>query len=617
LKGGTAHGVRIVRRWLDRDANDESITDAGCGWYQVQKELVSDLENHMKRDTTFGMAALLAVTLASTSAFAAGEQPAEESSWTSESDWDIPGEYVVDFRDDVEESTIASLLGSLGLSYQPTELSVETRIEVVSLSGGSALDQLRADGRVEAIEPHARVRAMFVPNDPMFDQQWHMTRIGAEQAWGLSIGRGVTVAVVDTGIACEDFGDFKKATDLNLTRCVDGYNFVKGGKHANDDHGHGTHVAGTIAQSTNNGVGVAGLAFGARLMPVKVLSANGWGTTTGVADGIRWAADHGAQVINLSLGGPRNSAVLQAAVNHARSRGALVVASAGNSGGRVGYPGACEGAVGVSATDRNDSIAWFSSRGKGVDIAAPGVSVVQQTICDRGRGGCEVFPAFNGTSMSSPHVSGVAAMLVGLGVTDPDALEKTLYATAKSIDDSDKGRANFGHGLLQASAATSRTVLVQLLTRFATLIASFLIALRWARKRGSPRLANPGLWLGALVTGVGLLCFAPWFLSRDALWVDLLSRPFGEWDLLIGASLHRFLPLANVFLPLALALVFLRSKVMSPWAAGFSIGTGGYLASIAVLGQHGTPFGWFLTTAWCALHALGCVYLGSLMLDRR
>jgi serine protease len=560
---------------------------------------------------------LLAVTAAPATALAGGEIPANESPWQSESDWDIAGEYVVDFRDDVEESTISSLLSSLGLTFQPTELAAQTRIAVVSFASPLEIDKLQGDSRIEAVEPHARVRAMFVPDDPMYDQQWHMGHIGAEQAWGLSVGRGATVAVVDTGIACEDFGDFKKATDLNLTRCVDGYNFVRGGKHANDDHGHGTHVAGTIAQSTNNAVGVTGLAFGARLMPVKVLSADGWGTTTGVADGIRWAADHGAQVINLSLGGPRNSFVLQSAVDYARSRGALVVAAAGNSGGRVGYPGGCRGAVGVSATDQKDGLAWFSSRGTGVDIAAPGVSVVQQTICDRGRSGCEVFPAFNGTSMASPHVAGVAAMLVSLGVTDPDALEKNLYATAKTLDDSDKGRAHFGAGLVQASAALSRVAFIQLATRFATLLGALLLAVRWARRRGAPKLASPGLWIAALVTGVGVMFFAPWVLSRHQLWVDLLSRPFGEWDLLIGASLHRFLPLANAFLPLALALVFLRAKWMAPWLAGFAIGTGGYLASIAVLGQHSTPFGWLLTTLWCGLHALGCVYLGSLLLDKR
>ena len=198
--------------------------------------------------------------------------------------------------------------------------------------------------------------------------------------------------MIDTGIACEKFGPFDKATDLARTRCVEGYNFVAKSPHANDDHGHGTHVAGTIAQSTNNGIGAAGMAFDARLMPVKVLSQGGWGTTTDVADGIRWAADHGAQVINLSLGGPRNSRILQRAVDYAKKRGVVVVAAAGNSGGAVGFPGGSEGVIGVSALDPADKLARFSSRGPGVDLAAPGVDVVQQTICNGGRDRCERLP---------------------------------------------------------------------------------------------------------------------------------------------------------------------------------------------------------------------------------
>jgi serine protease len=353
---------------------------------------------HANKRTVGALAAtaLGVLVLSATPAQAGGPSDPGKAGWTTESSWDIPGEYVVDFHDDIEPSTIRSLLTSLGVTFRASVLEPATRIEIVSITGAvsTVLTKLRGDTRIEHIEPHARVGALFVPDDPMFDKQWHLSRIGAEEAWGLSIGRGVTVAVVDTGIACETFENFKKATDLANTRCVAGRSFVGKGKHANDDHGHGTHVAGTIAQSTNNGLGTAGLAFGARLMPVKVLSADGWGTTTGVADGIRWAADNGAQVINLSLGSPRNSRVLQAAIDHAREQGVVIVAAAGNSGGSVGYPGASRGVIGVSATDSHDQLAWFSSRGKGVDIAAPGVNVLQQTICDRGLNGLERDPTF-------------------------------------------------------------------------------------------------------------------------------------------------------------------------------------------------------------------------------
>jgi serine protease len=554
-------------------------------------------------------------------AHAGGPAEAAETTWTYESDWDIPGEWVVDFKDDVEPGAISTLLTQVGATFQPTWLEPDTRIQLVQAPLALAPEMVRvlqADERVESIEPHARVRALFVPDDPRFKEQWHMSRVQAESAWGLSVGRGATVAVIDTGIACESIDGFKKASDLAETRCVAGHNFVNPRKPPSDDHGHGTHVAGTIAQSTDNGLGVAGLAFGAWLMPVKVLSADGWGTTTGVADGIRWAADHGAHVINLSLGGPRNSTVLQSAVDYARARGSVVVASAGNSAGKVGFPGGCEGAVGVSATDSSDKLAWFSSRGTGVDIAAPGVNVLQQTICNRGRNGCEQFSFFNGTSMSSPHVAAGAALLVSLGVTDPDAVESLLFEHAKKIDDSADGRAKYGNGLLQAADAARAVVTKQTTTRFAALVAWMVLALAWARRRGqSHGAASLGLWLGGITAGVGLLFFAPWLLSRHLLWVDVLSRPLGEWDMLVGMSFHRFLPLANVFVPLALSAVLLRVKVAAPWLAGIAIGTAAYLTSVAVLGQLNTPFGTVLTWVWCGLNALGCAYLASLLLSKR
>jgi serine protease len=570
------------------------------------------------------LAALLIATAVGTPASSAdadaldpAELAPEMTHWDDESSWDIPGEYVVDFRDDVTMATIGSALSSLGVaSFRPAPLGEETRMMVAELPArltGAALAALRADPRVEHVEPHARVAAFFAPDDPMYEKQWHMAKIGAASAWALSVGRGVTVAVVDTGIACENFGPFTKASDLALTGCVEGVSFVRGTR-SNDDHGHGTHVAGTIAQSTNNGLGGVGLAFKARLMPVKVLSSNGWGTTAGVAAGIRWAADHGAQVINLSLGGPRNSAVIQSAVDHARSRGAIVVAAAGNNGGSVGYPGASDGVIGVSATTADDGLAWFSSRGKGVDIGAPGVNVLQQTICDRGRNRCEIFPAWNGTSMASPHVAGAAALLVSLGVNDADAVERILGSTAQKLDD--PGGKHFGKGRLRADAAVAEVMRSQLVARLIALLALAVVAFRWARRKGAAVSAGHlGFWLSALVAGVGAF-FLPWLLSREAFWVDLLSRPVVEWDLLIGMSVHRFLPLANGLFPLLATVLLLRVRAAQPWLAGLSIGTGAYLASLIALGHLSTPFGWLLTTLWCGLNALFCLYLGALLLKK-
>ncbi|HSQ66554.1 MAG TPA: S8 family peptidase, partial [Polyangiaceae bacterium] len=352
--------------------------------------------------------------------------PADAPTFAPPADEEVAGEIVVDVADDASESDIADLARIVGAPLRAASAfsAATDKLEVADLSSpadeGRVLDALRADPRVEHAEPMGILWASFVPNDPLYaEKQWHLKRVGAERAWEYSCGEGVTVAVVDTGIACYDKNPFSKGSDLSGTSCTAGWNFVDNRAEAWDDQGHGSHVAGTIAQTTNNGKGVAGLAYCATLMPVKVLSKQGWGTTANVAEGIRYAADHGAQVINLSLGGPIKSKILEDAVHHAVSKGTLVVAAAGNSGKSVGYPAAYPEVVAVSATDSNDKVAWFSSRGPEIAIGAPGVAVTQQTICNGGKDKCEVFGTFNGTSMASPHVAGVAAMLVAEGVTDP------------------------------------------------------------------------------------------------------------------------------------------------------------------------------------------------------
>ncbi len=308
----------------------------------------------------------------------------------------ISGEIAVDLRDDASSADIADIDARYGLAMRPNSAwsAANDKLEVADVaasSEASIIASLSRDPRVEHAEPMVLYRASFVPNDPLYaSKQWHLQRVGAESAWHYSCGRGVTVAVIDTGIACFDKGPFSRGTDLAGTRCEGGWNFVDDSSEAYDDQGHGTHVAGTIAQTTNNGVGTAGLAFCATLMPVKVLTKQGFGTVANVAEGIRYAADEGAQVINLSLGGPIKSGILEDAVKHALAKGVVVVAAAGNSGKSVGWPAAYPGVVAVSATDSSDKIAWFSSRGPEVSIAAPGVGVTQQTVCNGGRDKCEV-----------------------------------------------------------------------------------------------------------------------------------------------------------------------------------------------------------------------------------
>lgn len=538
---------------------------------------------------------------------------------------EVPGEILVDARDDVSSGDLADLARIAGVPlHAASSISDATdKFEVADVNVADeerVLEALRADPRVEHAEPMGVFKAAFVPNDPLYkEKQWHMKRVGAERAWEYACGQGVTVAVVDTGIACYDKAPFMKGTDLQGTQCTSGWNFVDDRAEAWDDQGHGTHVAGTIAQTTNNGKGVAGLAYCATLMPVKVLSKHGWGTTANVAEGIRWAADHGAQVINLSLGGPIKSKILEDAVHHATSKGALVVAAAGNSGKAVGYPAAYPEVVAVSATDSNDSIAWFSSRGPEVAIGAPGVAVTQQTICNNGRDKCEVFGTFNGTSMASPHVAGVAAMLVGEGVTDPGALRETLQSTARPKSEKNL----YGAGILDASAATTHVFYTHLFVRLGILAALGLLVARRIKGKNGKFGWSKGATLGALLTSVGLVPVLPvaGLLTRGGSFrwaLEMLARPLGEWDLLFSAGLHRFLPLASAAPAMVGALLLFGSKRLRPFVGGIALGSAALLGQLAWSGETAFAFGGtFGMRAFAAVNALVCLWIGRMALDKK
>ncbi len=548
---------------------------------------------------------------------------ADAPTFAAEAGEDVLGEIAVDVKDDLSEEAIAQLGRDYGITLEDNspDIKDDGKVELAHVAPGmvaSLVARLSADPRVEAAEPMHIVRASFMPNDPKFKEQWHMSRVNATRAWDYACGKGVTVAVIDTGVACYDGNGFMKGSDLRGTSCVPGYNFVGKNAFAADDQGHGTHVAGTIAQTTNNGVGVAGLAHCANLMPVKVLSARGWGTSADVAEGIRWAADHGAHVINMSLGSPQRSGVIENAVKHAVKKGVIIVAAAGNNGRAVGFPAAYDGVIAVSATDRNDAIAWFSSRGPQIAIGAPGVAVTQQTICESGKNKCEQWGVFNGTSMASPHVAGAAALLVGQGITDADAVKSVLQATAKPKTEKNL----FGAGILDAGNAVARTHWSHIGLRLSALATLAFVVFRRIKKRGGKLAPGAGKVLGALFGAVGLLPFLPLLgiagpsgpLGAAS---ELLMRPLGEWDLVLGVDLHKWLLLASALPAFAGTAVFFGAKRLRPMVGGFALGTAALLTQIAASGEVAYIGGPVLLRVWAAANIAVCLFLARMSLDTK
>ncbi len=314
---------------------------------------------------------------------------------------------------------------------QVLDVIPEIDVHVVQISKNKIKDMLRAyrkQGWVEYVEPDYIAHAMFTPNDPSFGNQWGMTKIQAPEAWNITQGAStVKIAICDTGIDQnhEDLAG-KIVANKNFT-----WNLS-----VDDKYGHGTHVAGIAAAVTNNGKGVAGVGFNSSLMNVKVLGDNGSGYTSWIANGIIWAANNGAKVINLSLGSSSPSSTLENAVNTAWNKGAVVVAAAGNSGNSARlYPAAYANCIAVAATDQNDNKATFSNYGfDWVDVAAPGVSVFSTLPNHSNRIGIKNYGSLSGTSMATPHVSGVAALVWATSYgTSNQAVRDRIETTAECV----------------------------------------------------------------------------------------------------------------------------------------------------------------------------------------
>ncbi|MGG6263515.1 S8 family serine peptidase [Leptolyngbya sp. AN03gr2] len=368
---------------------------------------------------------------------------------------------VLDFRDDLSAAQLDRELGEIKSTYNAAaqfNSKFSEADHVFILKGDRTtlrkLQNSELKKYTEFIEPNYIYKTTATPNDPDYEKQWNFKTINVEEAWKHSKGKGTIVAVIDTGIS--------QVLDLKQTKFVEGYDFVNDRSEAIDDNGHGTHVAGTIAQSTNNGIGVAGIAYQASLMPLKVLSARGGGTTADIAEAIRWAADNGANVINMSLGGGGDSKLMREAIDYAHSKDVTIVAAAGNANRSTAeYPALYPHVIAVSAYDALQAKTFYSNYGGGVDIAAPGGSyvlyaqlpggILQNTIApDSGE---SVFKYLQGTSMASPHVAGVAALIHSIGVHKPDQIEQVLKKSAIPVKDDPQNF--FGAGKLDAKGAVT------------------------------------------------------------------------------------------------------------------------------------------------------------------
>ena len=280
-----------------------------------------------------------------------------------------------------------------------------------------------------------------VTNDPLYDQQWSDRSVPYSPAWACTQGSGIDIAVVDTGVD-RSHPDLAAHTTTGAG-ALGGSGTVSPGTGGIDPHGHGTHVAGIAAASAGNGLGIAGVAPMATIIPVRVLGETGSGWNIDVAAGITWAVDSGAEVVNLSLGSTWRSSAVSNAIAYAVSRGVVVVAAAGNDGpsGAKHYPGADANSIAVGSVDENLQISDFSTHGDYVDVSAPGSAILSTYLNGS-------YATLSGTSMATPYVSGVVALMLGTHPTlGPAQIRARLTSTADDAGPNGPDQA-FGYGIV-------------------------------------------------------------------------------------------------------------------------------------------------------------------------
>ncbi|MCD6291755.1 MAG: S8 family serine peptidase [Anaerolineae bacterium] len=362
----------------------------------------------------------------------------------------VPGQLIVKFRSRSSREAVAQILSDT--DGEVIAMMPQLRMAVLRIKGmkmKQAIRHIAAHYDVEYVEPDYIGHPVWDPNDPAYTsgQQWALGKIQASQAWDIARGKDVVVAVLDTGV------------DVNHPELqgqfLPGYSYTTDNDDVSDVCGHGTHVAGIIAANTNNGVGIAGVAPEAKILPVKVMDryqpdTGCYGTYSDFARGIIYAVDHGAKIINMSFGGTAYSYSLHDAVAYAANHGVLMVAAAGNNNSDTPfYPAAYDEVMAVAGTDNNDARYSRSDFGDWIDIAAPATSIYSLYT----DGTNSTYAYMSGTSMAAPHVTGVAALLLA---QDPnrtaDDLKSILESSADDLGDPGKDP-YFGYGRVNAYRA--------------------------------------------------------------------------------------------------------------------------------------------------------------------
>jgi subtilisin family serine protease len=350
----------------------------------------------------------------------------------------VKGHILVQPRPGLPDAEFAKALAPHGgyVVGQITNLGVYVVALPAAASEAAVANLLSRNPHIKFAEPDAVVEPVFAPSDPYYGNEWHLFTIGASSAWDRSLGTGVTVAILDSGIDATH-PDFQG-------QLVSGWNFYDNNSSTADVYGHGTEVAGVIGAIGNNGIGVAGVAWGAKLMPIRVTDTSGNGYISMLASGLTYAADHGARVANMSFA-VQSYSTIQTAAQYLRNKGGVACNSAGNYGTLDSTP-PTDSLVSVSATDSTDTLASWSSYGPYVDVSAPGVGIWTTTL-----GGGYAAPS--GTSFSSPLTCGVIALMMAANpALAPSQIVGLLESTA--VDLGTPGYDYYyGYGRINAAAA--------------------------------------------------------------------------------------------------------------------------------------------------------------------